>query len=276
MQVTKLTKVLSKHSPTILTGLGIFGFASSIIMAVKATPKAMTILDDELSEMYKGEGNGSEFYTIEVINELDSKGLSFNERFNLISLSKKFELTWPIYIPTAGMAVLSGASIILAQKISLGRQAVLASLYSLAQEGLVKYQEEVVEQLGEKKAEKIRGEISQKKLDSHPLPEDHISSELDEDKKVWCFESLSSRYFKTNVEFIRQIINDYNERLLSEMTLSLNELYFDLGLEGTTLGDKCGWQVEQGLLNPVITTKLKDNKPCLVLDIEPLPQAYWF
>ena len=40
-----------KHSPEILIGLGITGAASSVIFAVKATPKAMILLDQKKQEL---------------------------------------------------------------------------------------------------------------------------------------------------------------------------------------------------------------------------------
>ena len=40
-------KFLGKHSPEILTGLGIAGFITSTILAVKATPKALSLIDDQ-------------------------------------------------------------------------------------------------------------------------------------------------------------------------------------------------------------------------------------
>ena len=38
--------VLSKKSPEILTGIGVAGMITTTILAVKATPKALMLLDD--------------------------------------------------------------------------------------------------------------------------------------------------------------------------------------------------------------------------------------
>ena len=54
---TKLTKNIKagmiRHSPEILTGLGVTGMLSATVMAVKATPKALCLLD--MAEEQKGE-----------------------------------------------------------------------------------------------------------------------------------------------------------------------------------------------------------------------------
>ena len=40
-----------RHSPEILVGLGIAGAASSVIFAIKATPRAMILLDEKRQEL---------------------------------------------------------------------------------------------------------------------------------------------------------------------------------------------------------------------------------
>ena len=40
----------SKHSPEILIGFGVAGFVTTTVLAVKATPKAIQLLDDAKKE----------------------------------------------------------------------------------------------------------------------------------------------------------------------------------------------------------------------------------
>ena len=54
MQKPNLTKICRtvkastiKHSPEILTGVGIAGMVTTTVMAVRATPKAIRLLEDE-------------------------------------------------------------------------------------------------------------------------------------------------------------------------------------------------------------------------------------
>ena len=41
---------ISKHGPEILTGVGIAGMIGTTVMAVKATPKAIQLLEDKKKE----------------------------------------------------------------------------------------------------------------------------------------------------------------------------------------------------------------------------------
>ena len=42
-----LQKTMRKHSPAILTGIGIAGMVATTVMAVRATPKALRMVDDK-------------------------------------------------------------------------------------------------------------------------------------------------------------------------------------------------------------------------------------
>ena len=49
----RLFTTISKHSPEILTAIGIVGMITTSVMAVKATPKAIELLHEKESEVGK-------------------------------------------------------------------------------------------------------------------------------------------------------------------------------------------------------------------------------
>jgi len=68
----------------------------------------------------------------------------------------------------------------------------------------------------------------------------------------------------SRIEDIRRVINDFNQRLISEMYLPLNDLYEDLGLEHTELGDEFGWNLDFGLVEVSFSSKIaSDGRPVL-------------
>lgn len=102
-QTTKeISKVLSKNSPTILTGLGVAGLISTAVMAVKATPKAIELIDqlrdDEINRRLRNLG----FVGEEELHH------SVNEQCD-VKLTKKeiIKVTWKCYVPAALMGVVS-------------------------------------------------------------------------------------------------------------------------------------------------------------------------
>ncbi len=56
-----LQKTMRKHSPAILTGIGIAGMVATTVMAVRATPKALRMVDDKEIE------DGKRLTTSEII-----------------------------------------------------------------------------------------------------------------------------------------------------------------------------------------------------------------
>ena len=233
-------KTISKNSPTILTGLAVAGFVSTVIFAVKATPKALEILDQE-KIMRRDYDNGREITKIDIV-----------------------KLTWKTYLPTFLMGATSIGCMICANHINLRRNAMITSLYALSETTLKEYQEKVVETIGENKERKIRDEIKGDKIKNNPPKEGSII--LTGKGDTLCYDVLSGRYFKSDIETIRKIENETNKRLLSNMWVSLNEVYSDLGLPSIELGRDIGWDVDK-MLEFNFTSKLtEDGRPCLVID----------
>lgn len=112
-----LTTQISKNSPTILTGLSVAGLISTTILAVRATPKAMELIQEE---RYQKAG------TTLPLPDLTKKEI--------------IQATYKCYIPAAVMGTVTIACIIGANNINLRRNAALASLYSISEKTMKEYQ----------------------------------------------------------------------------------------------------------------------------------------
>lgn len=232
---------IDANSPTILTGIGVAGIFSTVALAVKGTALAVRVID----------------------NEENAAGFD-----DWLTPREKVELVWKLYIPTAASAGLTVAAIIGANHISSRRNAALVSLYTVAEGALKEYQDKVAEMFGEKKEAKVREEIAQDQLDATPMGEVLITGK----GAHMFFDSLSGRYFRSDVETVRRVQNDFNELLFNDMFVPLNELYDMLGLEPTEMGRHAGWDVQNGKLDIQFSAKIAaDGEPCIVLGytIEP-------
>lgn len=248
--VRNLGHVMSKNSPTILTGLAVAGLVSTTVLAVKATPKALELIEEERLYRESESENGSV------------------EPFNL----KDFILlTWKCYIPATAMGVVTMACIISANSINLKRNAALASMYSLSEVALKEYQAKVVETIGKNKEQKIKDDIKQDRINNNPVRESEIIVTGKGD--TLCYDSLSGRYFKSDIEHIRRSLNKLARDMMSDMFISLNDVYYALDLSSTKLGDLVGWHVDDGLVEPEFGSLLTENGvPCLVLDFVDEPR----
>jgi hypothetical protein len=247
----QLGKALNHNSPTILTALGVAGLLTTVILAVKATPKALEVLSYE-----KG------------FRESEPQDADY---LKPISVVDAVELTWKLYVPTILMGSATIACMIGANSIHLRRNAALVSLFSITETTLREYQEKVKEQIGEKKEEKIRAEIAQDKLTRNPVDDRAII--LTGKGEYLCFDEFSGRYFQSDIEKIRQAVNEFNHKLLREGWFTLNEFYYLVGLDQIPTGNELGWEAMRDMLEINTYTKQATNgEPCLVIEYRVQPR----
>ena len=236
MRVAKTS--ITKHSPEILTGIGIAGMITTTVLAVKATPKAIRLIEEAKEE--KGED---------------------------LTKAETIKTCWKAYIPAAATCVASTACLIGASSVSIRRNAMLATAYKLSETAFSEYKEKVVETIGDEKEKIVREKVSEERIKKNPITKNEII--MTDYGDTQFYETLSGRYFKSDIEEIKKVVNYLNKDMLQDMfgTISLNEFYDELELERIDLGDELGWRVDKGLIEIDFTSKIADNgKPCIVLD----------
>lgn len=250
-QVAKnLGGVISRNSPTILTGLAVAGLVSTAILAVKATPKALRLLEEKNADLHDSRtGQREELTKLEAVRTV-----------------------YKCYIPTAAVAIATIACIVASNSIHLRRSAALASVLSLTEAGFREYREKVVETIGRNKEMRVRDDVSADTIAKNP-PQGPAEVIFTSKGECLCYDTLTWRYFKSDIEHIRRIINNLNDRLVREMFVTVNDLYYELGLAGTKLGDDMGWDIERGMLDIHYSSQLaEDGTPCLVMNYQVTPK----
>lgn len=236
---------LTKHSPEILTGIGVTGMITSTVLAVQATPKAMILLDEAKN------AKGDKLTPIETV-----------------------KVAWKPYIPAAITGVASAACIIGASKINYKRNAALATAYAISEKTLLTYRDKVVETIGEKKEKDIRDKIAQDEVDAKPLSTSQII--VTPKGNTTCMDKLSGRYFKSDIESIKKAFNELNRQILCQNYISLTQFYSLINLDGIKNSDYLGWNIDDGMIEPVFSTCLAENdEPCIVMDFN-VPPKYDF
>lgn len=235
---------LTKNSPAILTGVAVAGVCGTVVLAVQATPKAVTILEDICAER--------------KVEELSAKEV--------------LESTWRLYIPATIMGAITIGCIVGLNTVHTRRSAALASLYSISESALKEYQAKVVEVVGENKARAVKDAVAKDKVEKNPP----VSGDILHTGRgtTLCLDSMSGRYFYSDIEAIRKVQNNVNEQLLNGSDYaSLNDVYYELGLAGTKMGEEVGWCVSDGMLEFDFSSQLTaTGVPCLVLDYKVNPK----
>lgn len=243
MILKKFSHTIVKNSPKILTGCAVSGVVGTVVFAIKATPKAQLVLEEKRRK-YEGE-------------------MPWYEQAKAVA---------PIYIPTLAMGGVTIGCIIGATAIASKRNAVLASLYSASELALKNYQEKVIETIGEKKEHEVREAMAKDEMMSNPASHANIidtgyGGEL-------CYDELSGRYFYCSMDRLRRAENAINRKIISEMWVSLNEFYSEIGLEPIELGKDVGWNVDYMVSLGFTTQMSDDDRPCIVMQFYNRPSRY--
>lgn len=238
-------RVLAKYSPGILTGIGITGMIGATFMAVKATPKALYLI-----EAKKEESEVEELTPVETI-----------------------KTCWKCYIPATLTTVVSAVCLIGASTVSAKRNAALATAYSISEAALREYQEKVVEVIGEKKEKVVRDAVAKDQIERDPVTKSEVVI-IDSNSNTLCYEPLSGRYFKSTIDKIKKAEIKLDRQMIQEMYVSLNDFYWEIGLDGTDLGDKMGWNLSKGYMDLSFSSQLADDgTPCAVI-VYGIPPVY--
>jgi hypothetical protein len=263
---------MRKHSPEILTGIGIAGMITTVVFAVRATPKALSLIDEEVYGRYKKSGSEKTF--AEWLG-VDSNSYCWIDRTNTLTPMEIIRLTWKCYIPTAVMGSASILCVIGASSTNLRRNAALAAACTLSESTLKNYREKVVETIGEKKERTIRDAVAKDVIDRNPIANREVI--LIQKGDTLCYDVISGRYFKSDINTLKKAENELNRRMRNDMYISLNEFYYEIGLSGTTVGEGLGWHIDSGYIELYFSSQLADDgTPCLVMgySIEPRYDYY--
>ena len=253
---------ISKHSPEILTGIGIAGMITTTFLAVRATPKALELIEEKKDELNNKQ----------VEERLDKNGdLRDYKEITKLKFPDLFKATWKCYVPAAVTSVASIACLVGASSVHIKRNAVLATAYQLSETALTEYKEKVIETIGEKKEEVIRDKVNKDRIEKNPVSKNNVI--ITDKGNTLCYDHMSGRYFKSDIDKINKAVNIINNRILHDFYASLNDLYSELGLYTVSLGDKLGWNSAMRLIEVEFSSQLADDgTPCLVMDFNKAPK----
>lgn len=249
-KVTNFIKVtrgfISKHSPEILTGIGVAGMITSTVLAVKATPKAL-----ELIESAKRGGD--------------------DVKCAKLPIKSVIKVAWKPYIPALVTGVASVSCIIGASAVNSKRNAALATAYAISENALLTYRDKVVETIGEKREKEIRNSIAQDEVNKKPVSNNSVI--MTSKGNTLCMDYISGRYFRSDLDTIRKAINELNREMTYNNYVSLEELYNKIGLDPIKNSSRLGWNLDDGLIELDFSTCLtNEDEPCVVIDYSKPPK----
>lgn len=234
---------LIRNNAAIMTGVGIAGVPVTAYLSGKATLKA----SKELEKMkYESE-----------------KEPTFSEKAKTVA---------PIFIPPVMAAVTTMGCIYGANSVNARRIAALAGAYSMSESAFKDYKDKVVEIAGNKKAEDIRDSIEIDKVQQNPPREEAI--ENTGNGQTLIYDRVMGSYFRSDMQSVREAVNDLNEDLMADGYACLNDFYTYLGRKTIDLGEELGWCYEptHETLEVLYTSTLTDSgTPVMVISYNLTP-----
>lgn len=252
--VKDVQRAMKKHSPEILTGIGVAGMITTTVMAVRATPRAVDLIEGLKRKQWTD-------MTREQADELRETGTTTLTPVTPVDIVRA---AWKCYIPAAITGAASVACLIGASSANVRRNAALATAYTLSESALKEYQDKIVETIGEKREKEVRDSIAKDKLDRAHIEDRNVI--VTGNGETPSYDPLTDRFFKSDIETLRRAENKLNKQMRDEMCVMLNEFYSEIGLDECELGERLGWDIDKGYIDLDFSSQLdKNGIPCLVL-----------
>ena len=250
----KAQLTVKKHSPEILMVAGVIGTVAGAVMACKETLELEDVLDEckqekmELEEQYAM----CEEYSEDALKK-DKVKLTIKQAAKIVKL----------YAPSVIMEATSIGVIFASNDIMRKRNASMAAAYATLNSMYKRYRQNVIESYGEEvdkdmrfgvkheKVTEIDEDGNKVKIDARIVDLDNTALAISDYSRFFqagCkgFDASSGRY---NLLYLKGIQAMFNNKLIADGYVMLNDVYRELGFDTIPEGWSIGWVYDEE--NPI-------------------------
>lgn len=250
----KAQLTVRKHSPEILMVAGVIGTVAGAVMACKETLELEDVLDEckqekmELEEQYAM----CEEYSEDALKK-DQVKLTIKQVAKIVKL----------YAPSVIMEATSIGVIFASNDIMRKRNASMAAAYATLNSMYKRYRQNVIESYGEEvdkdmrfgvkheKVTEIDEDGNKVKVDARIVDLDNTALAISDYSRFFqagCkgFDASSGRY---NLLYLKGIQAMFNNKLIADGYVMLNDVYRELGFDTIPEGWSIGWVYDEA--NPI-------------------------
>ena len=250
----KAQLTVRKHSPEILMVAGVIGTVAGAVMACKETLELEDVLDEckqekmELEEQYVM----CEEYSEDALKK-DQVKLTIKQAAKIVKL----------YAPSVIMEVTSIGVIFASNDIMRKRNASMAAAYATLNSMYKRYRQNVIESYGEEvdkdmrfgvkheKVTEVDEDGNKVKIDARIVDLDNTALAISDYSRFFqmgCkgFDASSGRY---NLLYLKGIQAMFNNKLIADGYVMLNDVYRELGFDTIPEGWSIGWVYDE--TNPI-------------------------
>lgn len=232
--IRKTKKYTNRHSPVIMTVIGVAGVITTAYLTAAASFKAARAIDS-------------------VPEPAEDSTQRLKDNASLI---------WKFYVPPVTTGVATIGAIAYASRLGSKRTAAAVSAYAITERAFANYRDKVVDEIGAHKEQVIRDDIARDVVNQKSSTEVIIAGS----GEVLCCELYTRRYFMCDMEQLRRAGNDINAQINNELYVTLDEFYDLIGLDSTAHSSELGWDSDKLMELEFSTVLSPDGRPCLAFD----------
>lgn len=234
---------LKHYSPEIATGAGIAFGVGCVVIACVQTTKLGKIADEakeKIDTIHKTNAESPEIYSEKAMKS-DLVKVYARSGVDIVRL----------YALPAGLGALSMAFIIGGHKILRKENAALAAAYMALNESFMQYRKRVIDKQGEDADREYmygRKKVTMVDMTDPDNPSEPFEVEVQDTNNISPYARMfdvGNDNFGTTPEssmmFLKGVQNYCNDKLHTDGYLFLNEVYYQLGFDGSSVGQFVGW-----------------------------------
>ena len=230
--MNNLQRFVKKNSSNILTVATAAGMITTIILAVKATPKALELIKAEedarkitkTTTLYAD----NQPYTTEVVEEAPK-----------LTPLEIVKVAWKPYVPAIAMGTLTLTCLFGMNYLNRKTQASLISAYAVLEKSYRQYREKCIEMYNADTDIDIKQKIAKSNF--------YKNIEVEDGKELF-FDYTSMQYFESTMDEVKEALDTINETLSDSGFVYLNDFYQLLGIPLVDYGYNLGWFFDIGTL----------------------------
>lgn len=219
---------LKKSSPTILSCVASVGVIATVILAIKATSKAIDSIEEAGDE------------------KADNQWIN-NEEITDLTIWETVGVAWKYYIPTIIVGTATITCIIGANALNKKQQEALTSAYILLESSYREYTNKVKEIYGDEVDRNIRNSIIDEKF-----VEVNNGTVNENDEKFIFYEQHHDSFFEMSMADFYHTLYHINRNFQLRGYTTLNEFYEFLGIDTIPSGDVLGWSCDYMYANGLV------------------------
>lgn len=252
--LNQIGRSLKHATPTILTVVGAVGMVATVILAVKATPKAVEAVKADSRKNHDGDPHAS-------------------------TKSEAVKSAWKYYVPTAITGAATLMCIFGANALNRRQQASLTSAYALLNRSYADYKRKLKELYGDEAHDKVVEALAVEKSNAPQLYSYNLTSRVDtafedaSEEEYLFYDRFGERYFHGTVGQVLQAEYHLNRNFCLRGYAGYNEFCEFLGIEPKKDLENFAWWVDDDFYwidfdhsKAMIDDGINGEVPCYIID----------